>query len=269
MSESSATPESPAFLVVAPFFSLTWSGNRPRLVAEALAGLGAVDLVTGDFDHQRKSRRPAESWSVVRRIVQLPTPAYRSNVSVRRFVSHLVLSIRAARYVRANAARYTAVYVSAPIALLAAWAFASGSVRLRILDVVDVWPDSLPFPRWLRLLGWPGFDSGGGASRSPAAVPMSSSRCRTSALPTGFGISKGRRRERRASTRVTTRCPALTLPVRRSSPSFTSATSGGCTTSTPCSPRCRSNGDDGSYSSWARGTGARGCWRSCRAGPPA
>ena len=136
-------------------------------------------------------------------------------------------------------------------------AFASGSVRLRILDVVDVWPDSLPFPRWLRLLGWPGFRLWRwsfeiACSRADVLLVVSD-RC----LADGLGSSKGRRRERRACTRVTTRCPALTLPVRRSSPSFTSATSGGCTTSTPCSPRCRSKG---TWRLFIVGEGDRRAW---------
>ena len=144
-------------LVLAPFFDLSAATNRPRLLAEALARFGPVDVVTTSFDHGRKAPKPPERWPAVARVVHLPTPAYRSNVSAARFRSHVAFARAALAYVRARAGDYDVVYATAPLNLLASGAFAAAPRALRILDVVDVWPDVLPFPPAVRRLGWPLF----------------------------------------------------------------------------------------------------------------
>ena len=144
-------------VVLAPFFGLEAVNNRPRTLAAALARFGPVDVVTTSFEHARKAERGPQEWATVRRIVQLPTPAYRANVSVARFRSHITFARAALRYIRARRPEYDVVYATTPLNLLAAGAFAAAPHALRILDVVDVWPDVLPFPAAARRLGWPVF----------------------------------------------------------------------------------------------------------------
>jgi len=144
-------------LVLAPFFDADAANNRPRLLAEVLGRFGPVDVVTTDFDHARKSRKPPPREPGAGRVLQLPTPAYRTNVSVARFRSHVGFAREALRFVRAHARDYDVLYATAPLNLLAAGAFAAAPGALRILDVVDVWPDVLPFPPAARRVGYPLF----------------------------------------------------------------------------------------------------------------
>ncbi len=144
-------------LVLAPFFDLNFANNRPRAVAEVLAEFGPVDVVTTGFDHLLKVEKPRTPWIGARETIYLPTPMYRANVSVRRFWSHIAFARRAIAYVRAHREAYDVVYATAPLNLLAARAFGEAADCVRVLDVVDVWPDVLPFPRAIRRLAWPAF----------------------------------------------------------------------------------------------------------------
>ena len=142
--------------MLAPFFSVESAANRPRLVAEVLGSFGPVDVVTTSFDHQRKAAKPPETFRGGR-VVHLRTRPYRTNVSVGRFASHVAFARHALGYVAAHAADYDVLYATAPLNLLAARAFRAAGDRLTILDVVDVWPDVLPFPPAARRAGWPLF----------------------------------------------------------------------------------------------------------------
>lgn len=144
-------------LVLAPFFDLHFVNNRPRTVAEVLGTFGPVDVVTTDFDHALKARKPRDPWHGARRLDYLPTPAYARNVSPSRFWSHVAFSRRALALVRARRGEYDLVYATAPFNLLAAGAFSEAAGALRVLDVVDIWPDVLPFPAALRRAARPAF----------------------------------------------------------------------------------------------------------------
>jgi glycosyltransferase involved in cell wall biosynthesis len=144
-------------LVVAPFLSLNWSGNRPRVAAESLAATFDVDVLTSDWDHHRKTRQAPSAWSAIRDVIALNVPAYSKNVSLRRLLSHVVFGLRAARWVRQRRGEYELVYVTAPLNLTACVVCLTLSDARRVLDIVDLWPDSLPFPTWLRILGAPLF----------------------------------------------------------------------------------------------------------------
>lgn len=136
-------------LVLAPFFSLD-TPSRPYTVAAALAELMPVDVVTADFAHGRKTRRQPLQSRRFARILYLRTPPYNSNVGLARLFSHVVFSWRASLYFLRNRCRYDTVYATAPLNLLAWVAFSCAGAHTRILDVVDIWPDALPFPLVLR-----------------------------------------------------------------------------------------------------------------------
>lgn len=143
--------------VLAPFFDLRSANSRPRLFADVLAEFGPVDVYTTRFDHGSKVERPNVQVAPYRRIAYIPSPAYRSNVSLGRLLSHEVFAARAAAQFYRRRREYDVVYATAPLAELAAFAFRAGAARLNVLDVVDIWPDVLPFPDRLRRVAWPAF----------------------------------------------------------------------------------------------------------------
>jgi glycosyltransferase involved in cell wall biosynthesis len=141
-------------LVIAPFFSLDAESSRPRAVASALHEFGTVTILTADFDHHTKRRRSAPAvadWP----IRMLPTPAYRTNVGPRRLWSHLVFGLRSAWYFVRHRAEYDVVYATLPLNLAAFAVTRLAGRRCTIVDVVDIWPDVLPFPVRVRRIGAP------------------------------------------------------------------------------------------------------------------
>ena len=133
-------------LVLAPFFSIDAPASRPRFVGEVLAELMPVDVVTSDFDHSGKVKRERRQCLPFEQIIYLGARPYQSNVSVGRLISHLQFSFKAAAYFRRNRYKYDVVYVTAPLNVLAWLVFMLAGARIKIIDVVDIWPDVLPFP---------------------------------------------------------------------------------------------------------------------------
>jgi hypothetical protein len=137
-------PSQQRALVLAPFFALH-GPSRPRDVASVLAELMPVDIVTTDFDHAQKTRRePAQSEDFAQ-IIYLKTPPYRTNVGMSRLLSHVVFSLRASWYLLQNRRRYDAIYATAPLNLLLWTAFSCTGTAKKIMDVVGICPDALPF----------------------------------------------------------------------------------------------------------------------------
>jgi glycosyltransferase involved in cell wall biosynthesis len=133
--------------VFAPFFNLEAPASRPRFVGEVLTELMPVDVVTSDFDHSGKVKRERRQCLPFEQIIYLSARPYQSNVSVGRLFSHLQFSFKAAAYFRRNLYKYDVVYVTAPLNVLACLVFMLAGARIKIIDVVDIWPDVLPFPR--------------------------------------------------------------------------------------------------------------------------
>src|SRR6266702_2308825 len=136
----------PRAVVLAPFFSTNEPTNRPRFVGSVLAKMMAVDVVTSDFDHTQKCVREHRQCEPFEHVIYLRTRPYSTNVSVARLVSHLLFAISAAEYFRRNRAKYGVVYATAPLSVLAWMAFSLSGKKTKIIDVVDIWPDVLPFP---------------------------------------------------------------------------------------------------------------------------
>jgi glycosyltransferase involved in cell wall biosynthesis len=104
-----------------------------------------VDVVTSDFDHSEKVKREQEQFAPFDRVIYLKARPYYSNVSAARLMSHLLFSLEAARYFRRNRDKYDVVYVTVPLNILAWLVFKQSSAKTKIIDVVDTWPDVLPF----------------------------------------------------------------------------------------------------------------------------
>lgn len=144
-------------IVFAPFFSAEMNANRPMSVARVLAEIATVEVVTTDFDHVTKERKDRIQVRPIERIVYLTTLPYRSNVSIVRFFSHVAFSIRAALYFRKNRGRFDIVYVTLPLNVLAWLVLRMAHTQTKIVDVIDIWPDVLPFPSRLVKLARPLF----------------------------------------------------------------------------------------------------------------
>ena len=120
------------------------------MAALALARMMAVDVVTSDFDHAEKTKRDHRQSPDFNRIVYVRTRPYANNVGLARLLSHIDFSLRAAAYYFRNRRQYEIVYATAPLNLLAWIAFSAGRASTKIIDVVDIWPDVLPFSPGLR-----------------------------------------------------------------------------------------------------------------------
>jgi glycosyltransferase involved in cell wall biosynthesis len=133
-------------VVLAPFFSADAAASRPRFVGDVLAELVQVDVVTSDFDHSGKVKRERRQCPPFDQVIYLGTRPYYNNVSAARLISHLLFSFKAAAYFRRNRCKYDVVYATVPLNVLAWLVFSMAGARIKIIDVVDIWPDVLPFP---------------------------------------------------------------------------------------------------------------------------
>lgn len=144
-------------IVLAPFFSLDLAANRPRAIASVLAELMPVDVITSDFDHGSKKKRQHRQCEPFEKVVYLETWPYKSNVSPGRFFSHLMFAYGAAAYFRKHCNEYDVVYASVPMNILSWLVFKSAGKRTKVVDVIDIWPDVLPFSQLLRRILRPFF----------------------------------------------------------------------------------------------------------------
>lgn len=138
-------------LVVSPFYELNSSISRPSFVARVLNEDGVdTTILTSDFSH------PLKMYRIIENTIQLKTIFYKNNTSFLRLLSHTVLSIKFAFWVVKNRRRYDKVYVTVPFGLTAFIVSMFIKNKL-IVDVVDFWPGSLPFPKIFKILCFPIF----------------------------------------------------------------------------------------------------------------
>lgn len=137
---------SPDIVLIAHFSGRTENSNsRFRELADILARRGAdVELVTSSFLHEAKAQRdPLGNTRRPYAITHIREPGYRSNVSVRRLLSHRTMAKNLRRYLDDRAVPdliYCAMPSNAVAAAAAAYARSRG-VRL-VLDVQDLWPEA-------------------------------------------------------------------------------------------------------------------------------
>lgn len=144
--------------IVNPFDNLPLEGYRPQrfwLMSAAFAAAGHdTTFWTADFSHATKAPRvldaslPAPPFAV--RLVS--EPAYRKNVSLKRFYAHAVWARAWARAVRAEAPADLIVVSSPPLGIgRAVRRYAARTGARVIVDVMDAWPETFErvFPRVL------------------------------------------------------------------------------------------------------------------------
>jgi glycosyltransferase involved in cell wall biosynthesis len=144
-------------IFIAPFFSDEAISNRSLIVSLVMSHVENVDIVTTNFDHQSKVFKQERQFGDNRCIYYIKTLQYKSNISISRFLSHFLFSVKAALFYLKRRNEYDLVYVTLPLNLVALLVFLLSRNKIKIADIVDIWPDVLPFPRKVKTLFLPFF----------------------------------------------------------------------------------------------------------------
>jgi glycosyltransferase involved in cell wall biosynthesis len=129
--------------------------NRFNYIAGLLAGNGfAVELITSGFSHIKKEKRTLPKNTLLDyKVTYITEPAYKKNVSFKRFYSHHVMAINLTKYLNTRK-KPDAVYCAVPsvsVAHAAAKYALENNVKF-IIDIQDLWPEAFkmvlraPFP---------------------------------------------------------------------------------------------------------------------------
>lgn len=120
------------------------SNNRFNYIAEMLAKQNAnVELLTSDFSHNKKSKRPPVVDIYPYKVTLISEPKYKKNVSVKRFFSHFIFSKRIGKYLKKRK-KPDVIYCAVPsldVALTAGKYAKKHNIRF-IVDVQDLWPEA-------------------------------------------------------------------------------------------------------------------------------
>lgn len=133
-------------LLISLFGSLTGSNSRLLNICKAFGLNNEIIVVTSDFSHGRKQYKGDSNHAVNGiREIQLHVPPYKRNLSVRRIISHLTFAIELKRYLSSLQELPDIVYCAMPSS---SSAYVAGKWCKKdripfIIDVIDIWPDSL------------------------------------------------------------------------------------------------------------------------------
>jgi len=118
----------------------------------------SVTWISSDFHHWSHSRRQRSSLSVEDscNIVMIKTLAYNKNISLKRFLSHFLFSLKTFLFLLKSKRKYDAILTIAPVENLFLTSLYAKFTKVRlIIDVLDLWPDLFieAFPKKLHFLG--------------------------------------------------------------------------------------------------------------------
>ena len=139
--------------ILSPFESkMAKRGTRhPRLAEFLAAGGFAVEYVTGNFSHARKEFFPQEEvrhWQSILpyKLTVLKIPGYYDHLSIRRVIVHCTVALKMFMHLLARLTRGDVIVIpSRPPELIFAVSLLKMVFDIRVLvDIRDVWPDSLP-----------------------------------------------------------------------------------------------------------------------------
>lgn len=143
--------------VIAPFIKPSGNACRPSLVADVLAEFGEVEIITSDFDHQTMQYSKEQAGVLPYHFHFIPTISYNSKVSINRFVSHIFFGIRVGWYFWRHRSQYDIVYSTLPLNFATWLVLIASKEKVKIIDIIDIWPDTLPFPGFVKCLLSPVF----------------------------------------------------------------------------------------------------------------
>lgn len=128
-------------LIVTPFYDNNHNISRPSFVRKTLIEAGVnIKLLTADFSHTKKENIEPPNVDYC----ALSTIKYKSNTSILRFVSHFVLAVKFFTFLVGNHKKFDKVYITLPFGFTA-FLFSFLAKDKLIVDIVDLWPNSLPF----------------------------------------------------------------------------------------------------------------------------
>ena len=143
--------------IIAPFFGFSGGPSRPGFMTDVFAEFGEVEIITTDFDHQTKKRIGNELSNLPNHVHMIPTLSYFSNIGIRRLLSHLLFGIQAGWFYWRRRSSFDIVYATLPLNLATWLVFLASRRKARIVDVIDIWPDVLPFPDIIKRIFSPAF----------------------------------------------------------------------------------------------------------------
>lgn len=144
-------------ILIAPFFNHESINNRPMMVAGVLSSFGPIEVITTDFDHQVKKKKDKISINENFIISYIKTLPYKSNKSFKRFLSHILFSFKTMIYYIKIRNNYDIIYLTLPLNFTAFMILLFKGNKIVIVDVIDIWPDVLPFNYRIKLLLFPLF----------------------------------------------------------------------------------------------------------------
>ena len=97
-----------------------------------------VTVPYSNFSHSLKKFRYLNNKD----FVSLKTISYRSTFSLRRILSHMIFSYRVFVFLKKN--RYDIIYVNLPPNILTISVFFTRKKNIKIVDILDLWPESFP-----------------------------------------------------------------------------------------------------------------------------
>lgn len=134
------------FIFVSLFTNYFFPNTRVEALINQLEGESV--LITADYNHSVKdyfSNIKATPLKTNQKQVLLHVPAYKSNISVKRILSHVVFAYRLKKYLDSVGKPPAALYCAMPPSF-ASYVCARYCQKKRVrfvIDVIDIWPDSL------------------------------------------------------------------------------------------------------------------------------
>ena len=133
-------------LIISNFYTVNNFKDRTYCVNKFLSNHYKCKIVCSDFSHHKKEKVNNHSDNCI----VISTKEYKKNISIKRVVSHYCFAKDVYRYIRCN--DIDLIYVMVPPNLLGYFVTKickKKSIKL-IVDVVDLWPESLPIKTGLK-----------------------------------------------------------------------------------------------------------------------
>lgn len=117
--------------------------NRFLYLAEMLSKYANVELITSNFDHDRKSQREIDYNAFNCKVTALYEPGYKKNICLKRFYSHYIFGKNVLKYLKKRK-KPDAIYCAVPslTAAINVAKYCKKNNLRNIIDVQDLWPES-------------------------------------------------------------------------------------------------------------------------------
>lgn len=133
-------------VVIVSNFYLESENNRGFLAYKYFQELGyKVKVYTANFDHYAKEEiKDKKDY-----IIYIDTIHYRKNISLKRIFSHFLFSIKVLELLKKEE-KFDILYVNVPPNILGYFLSRKYKNKVIITDIIDLWPEALPFPKYIK-----------------------------------------------------------------------------------------------------------------------